>query len=194
MSRILVCGAFGQDNPGDDALLAAFGAALHDHHLVVTGDAGGTSGPRVHSVAPTARGVGAAIRSVDAVVVAGGTVFKTLHPSTGRHPLGLLTRTRLLQMAARSIGVPFALVGVGAGDLRSRSAIRLVRSIADHADLLVLRDEESAAVLRGVGASGPFRIGADPAWTILDGPSPSHHRTRPRRRGRHQPSRGQRSE
>ena len=33
-------------------------------------------------------------------------------------------------------------------------------------DLLVLRDEESAAVLAAAGAPAPFRIGADPAWTL----------------------------
>ena len=171
MSRVLLCGAFGQDNPGDDALLAAFLAALRDHDVAVAGPPETAGQEQVRIVAPTARGVGTALRSVDAVVVAGGTVFKTLHPSTGRHPLGLLARTRLLQATARANGVPFALVGVGAADLGSRAAARLARSIAGRADLLVLRDEESASVLRGVGAPGPFRVGADPAWTILDTPS-----------------------
>jgi polysaccharide pyruvyl transferase WcaK-like protein len=41
---------------------------------------------------------------------------------------------------------------------------RLIRS----ADLLVLRDEESASVLAGLGAPTPFRIGADPAWTLVE--------------------------
>ncbi len=178
MSRVLVCGAFGQDNPGDDALLLAFLDALHDHEVIVAGVPTGAGEHQVGSVTPTARGVGTAMRSADAVVVAGGTVFKTLHPSAGRHPLGLLARTRVLQLGARVHGIPLALVGVGAGELRSRAAIRLARSIAHHADLLVLRDEESAAVLRGAGATGPFRVGADAAWTILDGPAPRVDRSR----------------
>jgi polysaccharide pyruvyl transferase WcaK-like protein len=41
-------------------------------------------------------------------------------------------------------------------------------------DLLVLRDEESAEALRLTGAPMPFRVGADPAWTLLDAPPEAH--------------------
>ena len=75
----------------------------------------------------------------------------------------------MLLEGARLRGIPFAAVGVGAGSLRSPTAKRLTRSIAERADLLILRDEESAAVLDATGAHGPFRIGADPAWMLFDG-------------------------
>lgn len=185
MTATLLCGAFGQSNPGDDALLDAFARVLADRELLVpvTGspsldlspDGPPTGGRPVSGrgryIPPTAASVARSLRVADAVVVAGGTVFKLLHPSARRHPLGLLARTAALQAGARARGIPFALVGVGAGDLRGSTARRLVRRIADHADLLVLRDEESAAVLRDAGATGPFRVAADPAWSLLAAPA-----------------------
>lgn len=164
MSRVLLCGAFGQDNPGDDALLAAFRHALRDHELVVATDGAVSTGDA--SVSPRGGAVARVLGEVDAVVVAGGTIFKSLHRAVPRHHLGLLLRTRALVAAAHAHGVPVAMVGVGAGELRSRTAARLSRSIVDAVDLLVVRDEESASVLRRTGAGGPFRIGADPAWTL----------------------------
>lgn len=168
MSRVLLCGAFGQDNPGDDALLTAFLAALDGHEVVVASPSR-IDRPGVTTVRPTALGLRRVLRHVDCLVVAGGTVFKTLHPASGRHPIGLLARGTTLLASARLRDVPFALVGVGAGELRSRTAIRLARWTARHAGLLILRDDESASVLAGIGAPGPFRIGADPAWTLFDG-------------------------
>lgn len=166
MSRVLLCGAFGQDNPGDDALLDAFVHSLAPHDVMVA-----TPVPPVGdmcTVSPRPLAIADALRSSDAVVIAGGTVFKSLHPSVPRHHLGLLARARALLAGAHARGIPFALVGVGAGSLRSPIAKRLAGSVVANADLVVLRDEESAAVLRAAGTPGPFRIGADPAWTIPD--------------------------
>ena len=99
------------------------------------------------------------------MVVGGGTVFKTLRPSTGRRPTALLRNACLLTTAARATGKRVAMVGVGAGDLRGKTARSLVRWLVRHVDLLVLRDEESASALSDVGAPAPFWIGADPAWS-----------------------------
>lgn len=173
MSRILLCGAFGQDNPGDEALQTAFLDALSGHDIVVASSTD-VDQPRTAAVSPDLLGVGRVFRHVDAVVIAGGTIFKSLHPSASRHPVGLLGKTATMLAGARLAGVPLTMVGVGAGDLRSRTAVRLAAWIADHADLLVLRDEESASVLADVGATQPFRVGADPTWTLFDGVAPGN--------------------
>ena len=55
--------------------------------------------------------------------------------------------------------------------LPGRSARTLTRAIVRRADLLVLRDEDSARVLADAGAPPPFRVGADAAWTTLDAPA-----------------------
>jgi polysaccharide pyruvyl transferase WcaK-like protein len=48
-----------------------------------------------------------------------------------------------------------------------------VRTIVRAADLLILRDDESAGHLAAVGAPTPVRVGADPAWTLLPDPQPA---------------------
>ena len=90
-------------------------------------------------------------------------------PSCGRPPLGLLRRTAALAAVTRALRKPFALVGVGAAPLHGASARGLARAIVRAADLLILRDEESAAHLAAIGAPTPIRVGADAAWTLLPG-------------------------
>jgi polysaccharide pyruvyl transferase WcaK-like protein len=168
--RVLLAGAFGQGNPGDEALLAAFARALPGHRLVAASSAPAATAA-AHGVEAIGRdrpaAVARAVADADAVVVAGGTVFKTLHPASGRPPLGLLRRTAALAVATKALRKPLALVGVGAGSLPGAGARALARAIVRAADLLVLRDDESAARLAAAGAPTPFRVGADAAWTIL---------------------------
>jgi polysaccharide pyruvyl transferase WcaK-like protein len=99
-------------------------------------------------------------------VFAGGTIFKRLHPACGRRPLALLAQAAALAVAVKARRRPLALVGVGAGDLDGQIARRLARVIVRAADLLILRDDESAARLAAAGAPAPVRVGADPAWTV----------------------------
>jgi polysaccharide pyruvyl transferase WcaK-like protein len=167
MPNVLLVGAFGQGNPGDEALCAAFVAALSDGNVVVaSSDPASTARHHgVPAVANTPWSVARHLRHFDAVVVGGGTVFKSLRPSTGRHPTALLRNACALTAAARATGKQIAMVGVGAGDLRSKTARSLTRWLVRHVDLLVLRDEESASALSDVGAPAPFWIGADPAWS-----------------------------
>lgn len=173
MSTILLAGAFGQQNPGDEALLSAFVRALPEHALVAT-----SSDPiateAAHGVQAVAardrRAVARAVAGADGVVFAGGTIFKALHPISGRQPLGLLRSALSVAAAANAMRTPLAMVGVGAGTLAGRRARALTRSLVRRADLLILRDEESARVLADAGAPAPFRVGADAAWTTLEPP------------------------
>jgi polysaccharide pyruvyl transferase WcaK-like protein len=171
MPTAVLAGAFGQRNPGDDALLDAFAAALPEWDLVATCSAPRRGGGPEGCTRVDARDPGSVLRAVaraDAVVFAGGTVFKTLSPATGRPPHDLLSRALALAAGTRALRKPLAMVGVGAGALPGRRARRLARRLVRQADLLVLRDEESASVLAAAGAQAPFRIGADPAWTVLE--------------------------
>lgn len=170
MSNVILVGAFGQGNPGDEALCAAFCRALDGHDVtVVSADPAATT--RQHgrpASAASARSVDRAVRDADAVVVGGGTVFKQLAASTGRAPNALLRNTAALVAGARLRGVSVAMIGVGAGTLRGTTARALCRWIIPHTDLVVLRDEESASVLAATGMRPPFWMGADPAWTLFD--------------------------
>jgi polysaccharide pyruvyl transferase WcaK-like protein len=166
MATIVLVGAFGQRNPGDEALCGAFCRALAGHHLrVASADpAGSRARFGIDAFPATAAMTARAVSTADAVVVGGGTVFKRLPASSGRPASGLLVRTAALVEGCRARGVPVALVGVGAGDLRGRSAKALSAWIARRVDLLVLRDEESAAVLTGAGVQPPFWVAADAVW------------------------------
>jgi polysaccharide pyruvyl transferase CsaB len=177
---VFLAGAFGQGNPGDEALLQAFSRALgHLDPVAATSDPDGTEA--THGVTAVERDdvprVGREIARADAVVVAGGTIFKTLHPASGRAPLSLLRRTAALAKLTRALRKPLALVGVGAAPVQGRAARRLTRSIVRSADLLILRDEESATHLAEAGAPTPIRVGADAAWTLVPERAPVLSRT-----------------
>ncbi|HEU4977900.1 MAG TPA: polysaccharide pyruvyl transferase family protein [Solirubrobacteraceae bacterium] len=170
---VLLAGAFGQRNPGDEALLAAFVDALRDTPLVATSsDPLATEAAHgveaVHS--RDAWRVARTVARASAVVFAGGTVFKTLHPNSGRRPLALLHSALGVAAGTQATGAPLALVGVGATHLAGRRARALAAMVVRRAGLLVLRDEESARLLASAGAPAPFRVGADPAWTAIAPP------------------------
>ena len=194
MTHVLLVGAYGQGNPGDEALCQAFRTSLRHCSLTIATAAPSHASNGVHTVDPTPRAVGAALRGTDVVVVGGGTVFKQLHPSTGRRPNALLRTTVGLIAAARARGAAVALVGVGAGELRGRESKMLARWIVRHSDLLVLRDEESASVLAAAGAAVPFRYRRRPGMGAARWPRTSLSRrpARPGGDGRGQPPRRRR--
>ena len=170
MSTVLLVGAFGQGNPGDEALCAAFCSSLTGHDVVVASSDPADTAARhgVTAIPADALATARAAVKADLLVIAGGTVFKTLHPSTDRRPTALLRNAVGLVAGAKARGTRVAMVGVGADDLRGRSARGLARWLVRHVDLLILRDEESAAVLADAGAPTPFWIGADAAWLLAD--------------------------
>jgi polysaccharide pyruvyl transferase CsaB len=170
VSTVLLAGAFGQHNPGDEALLRAFCDELSDHRVIATSrDPDATFAQHgcdaVSSVDVTS--VARTMRHADALVLGGGTVFKTLHPSTGRSAHGLLRNAGLLAFGARATATPVLAVGVSAAPLLEARPRRLARRLVRRSDLLILRDELSAHELADAGAPAPFRIGADPTWGLL---------------------------
>ncbi len=72
-SKVLLVGAFGQANPGDDALCDVFCTALADHEIVVASDDPAASASRhgTRTIAASALPAARAVREVDAVVVGG---------------------------------------------------------------------------------------------------------------------------
>ncbi|HWB68245.1 MAG TPA: polysaccharide pyruvyl transferase family protein [Mycobacteriales bacterium] len=168
---VLLAGAFGQRNPGDEALLTAFHRALPDMELIVaSSDPAQTSWRHglasIDSRSPVA--VARTVNACRAVVFAGGTVFKALPPASGRRSHELLRNGVALAGLARVRGATVSLVGVGVGDLAPPGCRPLARQLARTADLLILRDTESASRLVDIGVAPPLRVGADPAWTLLE--------------------------
>lgn len=169
MERFVIAGAFGQGNPGDEALLEAFVRALPGT-VIATSSTPDETAERHGCSAVSARpnDVRRAVASADAFVVGGGTVFKELHPRSGRRPAALLETAAAALVGARALRKPTALVGVGAAPILSNRGKALARLLVRAADVTILRDEESAHVLGAAGAPAPFRVGADAAWTVLE--------------------------
>lgn len=170
MATVLLAGAYGQCNPGDEALLSAFLRALPQHRVIATSaDPAGTMATHgCEAVSSFDRSaIFRALFVADSVVMGGGTIFKQLHPSTGRAPHELLRNASLLALAARATAKPVLLVGVSAATLPDARARRLARHLVQRSALLVLRDHLSARILADAGAPTPFRVGADPTWAML---------------------------
>lgn len=172
MPAALIVGAFGQDNPGDEALLDSTVAAVRAQQgwepVVATARPGETTERLgVAAVAGTPVATLRAAAIADALVVGGGTLFKELHPTSGRSPGGLLRSALGLTSAFRARRRPVAMLGVGAARITSRTNQQLARVLAGRADLLVLRDADSAVILAGLGVPAPLRVGADLAWMSL---------------------------
>jgi polysaccharide pyruvyl transferase WcaK-like protein len=175
MPHALIVGAFGQDNPGDEALLAATVDTVRwtaGWEPVVASARPRETSERlgVEAIPVERRSVTRAALRVDALVVGGGTVFKELHRASGRRRSSLLWNAVLLARAVHTRGRPVALVGVGAAPMGSPLCRRLAQELAARSDLLVLRDDESAAVLFGLGVPAPLRVGADLTWAMSPRP------------------------
>jgi polysaccharide pyruvyl transferase CsaB len=167
MATVLLAGAYGQRNPGDEALLTSFVQALPEHDVIATSaDPDATRDVHGCDAVPSLdrRAVVGGLLRADALVMGGGTVFKPLHPSTGRASHELLRNACWLSFAAQATSKPVLFVGVGAAPLSGRREQRSARRLVRGADLLVLRDADSARVLERAGAPVPFRVGADPTW------------------------------
>ena len=100
---VLLAGAFGQHNPGDEALLDAFVQGLPDwDHVATSRDPGYTRRRGVEAVPSwSAAKVAGAARRADAVIFAGGTVFKQLDPRVRRPPNDLCSRPFCWRPGAR---------------------------------------------------------------------------------------------
>lgn len=179
--RVLIAGAFGQGNPGDESVLDAFLSHLPHCDVAATVSSRVPSGASVQPYTPVpvwnrAR-VARAVLDADLTVVT-ATALKKLHPASGRRPLALLANTLALALMARTTGKPVALAGVGVGDLSGRAARSVARRIVELAGMVEMRDEESAVVLRRAGVMRDLGIGSDAAWATIPVPAGAPPRRR----------------
>lgn len=171
MSTILLAGAFGQRNPGDEALLEAFRRTLPgcspiatSSHPLNTRLEHGCEAVNVGDPVAVAR----VVQEARAVVFV-GALCNLLCPQAGRRPDKSLRRAVAIALGAKAVRKPVALLAVGVGSLPTPRLRSLARLLVHRANLLVLRDEESASVLAQAGLRPPFRVGTDAAWVLLGG-------------------------
>lgn len=153
---------------GDDAALKAVMRSLDPLTVVAaTSDPSHTwraTGCRSIPATPTA--VLRVLPELDALVVLGGPL---LTPDGEDNALGLGHMAMLLEVA-RLAGKQTALIYVSAARLRTSRDRMLARRIVVRSDLTVLADQQSASLLADCGVPQPMRVGADPAWLLIDDP------------------------
>ena len=139
-------------NIGDEALTQGTAAALARAGLeVVASLNGGTplppigGGPSRRDIAG-ARSLAAAIRSVDAVVIGGGTLLADNQPGR-RVPGGLVRYVFAVSALCRVLRRPYAFVGVGSESWPSGLKGGLLRAAVRGAAFVGVRDESSAQLV-----------------------------------------------
>ncbi len=108
------------------------------------------------------------MRWADCFLLGGGQV---LHDHTS---FCFLLAALLKLAAARHYGAAAIVYGAGVGPIRTRAGRRLARAILNRADLVLVRDRPSAALLRELGVTRPpVEVFADSAFRLPDGPVPA---------------------
>lgn len=104
--------------------------------------------------------VNQAIGQCDALIFPGGSIFQDVTSLKSVGYYGQLVKR------AKSAGKQVFLVGQGVGPLTSFFGKRWASAAFDAADAIVVRDTESAGVLRELGVKTPIRVGADSAFLL----------------------------
>ncbi len=166
---VVICGAYGMKNAGDDAVLSAIRAALlrldENAPLTViarggrrTGRAAGMAGAGRLNVL---RWLGAMGRA-RLFILGGGSLLQDV---TSRRSLWYYL---LLLRAAKAMGCATMLYGVGAGPIvREADRRRTARYLNAYADVISVRDGDSLDTLRDWSVTKPrLLLGADPALSL----------------------------
>ncbi|MBQ9458936.1 MAG: polysaccharide pyruvyl transferase CsaB [Oscillospiraceae bacterium] len=170
-TRVVVSGYYGFRNLGDDAILLALRDRLSETipgaTLVAlsrrpreTREKCGVEA--VYRFAPFA--VRRAIRGASCFVSGGGSLLQD-HTSTR----SLLYYTSLIRLA-KHFGKPIMFYANGIGPVETEPDRKRVREVAEMADVITLRDEESFATLREMGVINPnITVTADPVYSLEAG-------------------------
>lgn len=185
MSHLLICGAAGYTNIGDDAILwgmlTQLRGALGSRPIKVAG------GPQLESLtrpfdaiplsyqdhAELAR----AIEEADLVILGGGGLLYDVGYEAGLHRFlaDVPDRQWLYEMARISAAAsgadrPIMLYGIGVGPLLTEAARQVAKFTSDQARAITVRDEGSADLLAECGVPrSRVHVAADPAILVEAG-------------------------
>lgn len=165
-ARVLLMGAYGQDNLGDEALLEVHLQQLRGADVVVASTNPEQTAQRYGRPAVRTYGLGrtlGAFLASDAVVYGGGSVVKELPKPYPRYRV--VGSLALLSTVSRTLGKGVAFSAVGFERLQTRAGRLLARRAARSADLLHVRDEGSQRLL-GAMHVRDARVTADPAFLL----------------------------
>ena len=169
---VVICGAYGMDNAGDDAVLAAIVAALRqlDRDMPIT--------VMTRKPAKIARKYGVAaigrldvpkwlraMRKAKLFISGGGSLLQDV---TSRRSLWYYLLTL---RAAKTMGCNLQMYGSGVGPIRHEKARRRTAAYLNrYVDVLTLRDQDSLQTLQAWGVTQPrLLLAADPALGLPAG-------------------------
>jgi polysaccharide pyruvyl transferase CsaB len=172
--NFLLNGYFGFDNAGDEAVLAAMLAEMR----ALQGDATfvATSGNPAQTRAmhgceaigrQTPGELFKAIQGCDVFVSGGGSLVQDV--TSFRNVIYYTTLLRLAKM----LGKKTMVYAQGVGPLNSKKSRNLARKMFQAADVVTVRDPDSAALLREIGVARDIEVTADPVWNL---PSKNQHK------------------
>ena len=176
--KFLLNGYFGFDNAGDEAVLAAMLADLRalkpDATFIATsGNAAQTT--KNHGCEAIGRQnpreLFAAISNCDVFISGGGSLVQDV--TSFRN---VVYYTALLRLA-KMMGKKTMVYAQGVGPLSAQKSRKLARRAFQSADVLTVRDPDSAALLQEIGVSQKMEVTADPVWNLAFSPQPKQPKT-----------------
>jgi putative peptidoglycan lipid II flippase len=165
---ITLSGNYGFDNAGDEALLSAITASIRrlrpDAEFVVLSGAPEKTRsvhgiPAVYYLNPWR--VLRAIQACDLLISGGGSIFQDV--TSGR---SLPYYISVVALACLT-GKPVIFYAQGVGPINRHVSKFLMRMVANHANMITLRDQDSLEYLRALGVTRPpMRVTADPVFAL----------------------------
>jgi len=166
--KILLLGAFGQQNLGDELLLSQCLQTLpREQCIVASADPERTT--KEHAVATLPRH-GIPLRLLSAllhsrvVIVGGGDQFKMMKAVMQRSRYSLLLLDALLASVTRIFRKHLFFVGVGIGAIPTRFAHFLTRWTLQRADVVLFREEQSYRIALKIAPQAHTALGTDLAF------------------------------
>lgn len=165
--KVLLSGFYGAGNLGDELILRSISAALEKADPAINVVVAAENPYKVeldHGLQAFKRTdvfEGAhQLHTADAVVVGGGGLWHDLTFQRAGGLASLVTGSTMsiagfgnLPLMGRVLGVPYHVIGLGAGPLEDEDAKAMVHFLASQTTSMLLRDEESRKVVEGTGVA-----------------------------------------